>query len=399
MEKTTMEVLNGNRAASYGVILSKPHVIAAYPITPQTPLIEYIAQAIADGELDAKSLEVESEHSAMSALEGASLAGARTFTATSSQGLAYMYEPVYRASTLRLPIVMNIANREMDSPQTLWCGHSDSVGVRSAGWIQFYAENNQEILDTTIQAFKIAESKAVLLPVMVCYDGFFLSHSSEPVEIPNQNDVDSFLPPYQPNQAILDPENPMAIDPLTPSSLLTSYRYKQVKAMEASKEVIKNVNKEYYNKFGRNYHGLIEAYKCEDAEAILVTTGSMTGTARYIVDKFRLEGNRLGLIKLRVLSPFPAEELVKHTSQAKAIGVIDRHVQFYSGTGTAYLELKSALYDHESQPIVIAFIAGLGGAEIGIKELQQAAKTTLNAAKKNEKPKENIWLNLQGGSK
>ena len=238
-----VRVMDGNMAAAYGAMLCKPTVLAAYPITPQTPLVEYLASFVTDGKLKAEMVEVESEHSALSVLHGACLAGGRVFTGTSSQGLALMYEPYIRTSTLRLPIVMAIANREMISPQTVWGGQQDAVTLRDAGWIQIYCENNQEIIDSIVMGYRIAEDKGVLLPLNVCYDGFYLSHMSEGVIVPPQRLVDGFLPPFTIDHIKLDPREPMSVDPLTPGDLLTEYRFKHVEAMERAKEVIDRVDR------------------------------------------------------------------------------------------------------------------------------------------------------------
>lgn len=365
-------VLNGNKAAAYGAKLARVQMTAAYPITPQTPLVEYLAEFVAKGELDAEMVEVESEHSALSVLQGAALAGSRTFTGTSSQGLALMYEPYIRTSTLRLPIVMGIATREVISPQTVWGGQQDALTVRDAGWIQFYVEDNQELLDTVIMAFRVAEDKRVLLPVNVCYDGFYLSHMSERVELPDQEKVDAFLPAYEPTHIVLDPERPMAVDPLTPGNLLTEYRYKHVQALNRARQVIAEVDGEYGRLFGRSYGGLVDSYRLQDADLALVTLGSMTGTARVAIDRARDEGLAVGLVKLRVLRPFPAEELRSYLAGMKAVGVVDRNVCFGWGTGMVYMELLSALCGSEITPRCIDFIDGLGGCDITLEHLLKA---------------------------
>src|SRR5208337_3132877 len=275
-----VEVLNGNMAAAHAARLARPAVIAAYPITPQTPVVEYLTQFHADGALDCEMSEVESEHSAMSILTGAALTGVRCYTATSSQGLALMYEPYFRASTLRLPIVMNIVNREMISPQTVWGGPQDSLTLRDAGWIQLYVEDNQEILDTTIQAFLVGEHPDVLLPVNVCYDGFYLSHMSERVEVPDPQDVDAYLPPYRSRHIIIDPDQPMAVDPLTNGRLLMEYRRKHLAAQCAALGVIDRADAEYSARFGRSWGGVVEEYRTEGADYLMISLGSVCGALR-----------------------------------------------------------------------------------------------------------------------
>jgi pyruvate ferredoxin oxidoreductase alpha subunit/phenylglyoxylate dehydrogenase alpha subunit len=331
-----IEVMNGNKAAATAAMLCRPDVVAAYPITPQTPVVEYLTQFHADGLLDAAMSEVESELSAMSILTGSSLAGARTFTATSSQGLALMYEPYFRASTLRLPIVMAIINREMISPQTLWGGPQDALTVRDAGWLQIYVEDNQEILDTLIMAFRLAEDSNVLLPVNVCYDGFYLSHMAERVELPEQKLVDGFLPPYKPSHIKLDPKTPMAVDPLTNGPLLTEYRLRHTEGQYNALGLLDRLDEEFGKIFGRRYGGLVEEYRNDDSEATLVTMGSMTGVAREAVDRAREEGKKIGLLKLRMIRPFPERRIIAALKGKKAFGVVDRRVSFGWGTGITY---------------------------------------------------------------
>ncbi|WMJ76550.1 MULTISPECIES: phenylglyoxylate dehydrogenase [unclassified Sedimentibacter] len=386
-----IKVLDGNHAAAIGAILSKPDVVAAYPITPQTPLVQHFSQYVADGVMDSTIVEPESEHSAMSVLTGASLAGARTFTATSSQGLALMYEPYFRASTMRLPIVMNIVNREMISPQSVWGGPQDSLTVRDAGWIQIYVEDNQEILDMTIQAFKIAENNDVLLPINICYDGFYLSHMTEGVEVPLQEEVNAFLPPYKPTHVKLDPETPMAVDPLTPGNYLQYYRELHMAAMDNAKRVIKEVNDEFAKKFGRDYFGLVEPYRMEDAEYVLVTLGSLTGSARIAVDLAREKGVKCGLIKIRSLRPFPVDEVNEFLKNAKAIGVIDRNVSFGWHTGIVYQEIKSAISSLDPIPTV-PFIGGLGGEDLTTNLMVEALDSVIKAGENKQLENRAHWL-------
>jgi len=299
--------MTGNYAASYGCALSKPDVIAAYPITPQSSVVEKLSLMVANKEIDAKIVEVESEHSSMSVVQGAVMAGSRSFTATSAQGLALMYEPYFRMSTLRLPMVMAIVNREMTSPEGVWGGQQDSISVRDAGWIQVYVESNQEILDMIIQGYKITENKDVLIPLNVCYDGFFLSHLYEGVEIPEQDKVDSFLGSYDGSHCLLDPEEPLAVDPLTPGPLLMKYRENHLQGMQNAKKVIQKVDKQFKEIFGREYGGMVERYRCNDADIVIITTGSMTGTAKDVIDKKREQGLKVGLLKMRFLRPFPVD--------------------------------------------------------------------------------------------
>lgn len=386
------DVMNGNNAAAVGAALCNPDVIAAYPITPQTPIVEYLTQFAADGKLDSKLSEVESELSAISVLTGASLAGSRVFTATSSQGLSLMYEPYFRVSTLRLPVVMAIVNREMISPQTVWGGPQDSLSVRDSGWLQIYVEDNQEILDTIIQAYKIAENEDVLLPINVAYDGFYLSHMTEKVFIPEQEKVNQFLPEYHPEHIKLDPENPMAVDPLTNGNLLMEYRHKHLKAQQNALSIIEDVDKEFEKTFGRSYGGLVEEYRSEDAEVVLITMGSMTGAGKEAVDIKREQGVKVGLLKIRVVRPFPAEKVLNVLKDKEAFGVVDRNVSFGWNTGIIYQEIRSALYDNQKQVPCIPFIGGLGGEDIRVRHMELVIDKILETASKKEINKEPIWL-------
>lgn len=389
-----IQVLNGNKAAAIGAAMCRPGVIAAYPITPQTPIVEYLAEFAAEGIIDSSISEVESELSAMSVLTGASLAGSRTFTASSSQGLALMYEPYFRASTLRLPIVMAIANREMISPQTLWGGPQDSLTVRDAGWLQIYVEDNQEILDTIIMAFRIAEDKNILLPINVCYDGFYLSHMAERVEIPEQSQVDAFLPEYVPEHILLDPRRPMAVDPLTNGYLLTEYRLKHMMAQQNALKLIDELDAEYGAKFGRSYGGAIEEYRCEDAEYVLVTMGSMTGAAKECVDRARADGKAVGLLKMRMVRPFPAERVAAVLKGKRSYGVIDRNVSFGWNTGIIYQEICAAMNRMGALVPNVPFICGLGGEDITMRHIDYAIERILECGN-GKTQHDTIWLNRE----
>jgi pyruvate ferredoxin oxidoreductase alpha subunit/phenylglyoxylate dehydrogenase alpha subunit len=388
-------VVDGNKAAAYGAKLSRPTVIAAYPITPQTPLVEYLSTFVAEGQLKAEMVQVESEHSALSVLQGAALAGSRVFTATSSQGLALMYEPYIRTSTLRLPIVMCIVGREVISPQSVWGGQQDSITARDAGWIQIYVENNQEIVDSIIQAYKIAEDKRVLLPVNVCFDGFYLSHMTERIILPGQMAVDEFLPPWKNEHILLDPREPMAVDPLTPGDLLTEYRYKHVQAMKKAKDVIGEVDKQFGKMFNRHYGGMLQTYRYDDADVVILTMGSMTGTARVAVDIAREQGLKTGLLKIRTLRPFPREELSGLLKDKSAVGVIDRNVCFGWSSGTVFMEIKSALSDLRDRPPIIGFIDGLGGNDITLDHFQRVFSMLEELAKGKKMEREITWLGLE----
>jgi len=384
------KVITGDHAVAIGAKLSRVEVVPAFPITPQTLIIEHIADFVNDGEMDAKFLTMESEHSVMSAAAAAEAAGARVFTATSSQGLAFMHEMVYATAPMRLPVVMANANRTLGGPPGIWCEHNDSMGVRDSGWLQVYVEDNQEALDMIIQAYRIAEDKRVLLPVMPCLDGFVLTHTVEPVEIPEQQDVDSFLPPYDP-EVILDPARPAMIGTFMPAEYIMELRRQTAGAVESAKTVIQEVNDEFAKLFGRNYGGLIDTYQMDDAEVALVTMGTVTSTSRQIVDELRHEGKKVGLIKLRFFRPFPIEELKNALKDTAAVGVVDRSLS-YIGGGPAFNEVRSALYGL-SIPI-INHLAGLGGRDVTEMQIRKMFELTLQAAKGEVKLI--YWHNTRG---
>lgn len=392
--KSMRQVMTGNKAAATAAKLCRPGILAVYPITPQTTLLEYLCDFVARGELDATMVEVESEHSVMSVLAGAAKAGSRTFTGTSGQGLLYMCEPYVSVSTSRLPMVMCIVNREIISPTTVWGGHQDAMTLRDAGWIQIYVEDNQEILDAVIMAFKVAEDPQILLPVNVCYDGFYLSHTAAVVEVPSQEDVDRFLPPYQQTHMALDPNNPMSVDPLMPGDLLTEYRYKHMEALKKAKKKIGEVDHEFGRAFGRSYGGLVEGYRSADAEYLIVTMGSATGTARVAVDQVRDKGIPFGLVKLRAFRPFPAEELVELFRGKKAVGFLDRNVCFGWGSGTLFMEASSAMAAEGLNVPRVDFIGGLGGADITLRQLNGAIQKVVDVASRSL-THEVHWLGIE----
>jgi pyruvate ferredoxin oxidoreductase alpha subunit len=385
------KVITGDHAVAIGAKLCRVEVVPAYPITPQTLIIEHIADFVSDGEMDAKFLTMESEHSVMSAAAAASAAGARVFTATSSQGLAFMYEMLYATAPMRLPVVMANANRTLTAPPGIWCEYNDSMGVRDSGWLQVYVEDNQEALDMVIQSYRIAEDKRVLLPVMPCLDGFVLTHTVEPVEIPEQRDVDSFLPAYKPD-IILDPAMPAMIGTFMPAEYIMEMRRQTVEAVESAKKVIAEINDGFAKLFGRNYGGMIDTYQIEDAEAVLITMGTVTSTSREIVDELRRAGKKVGIVKLRFFRPFPSEELRKVLSGASAVGVFDRSISYHGG-GPAYNEVCSALFG-TAIPIV-NHLAGLGGRDVTKEQIIKMFEITLKAAK-GEKVKVINWHNTRG---
>lgn len=367
----TKKVMTANKAVAEAVKLAKPQVIPVYPITPQTSISETLAQFVADGDIDAEYIRVESEHSAISAALGASGAGVRVFTATSSQGLMLMHEIVFAAAGMRAPIVMADANRSISAPLSIWNDQQDSIAQRDAGWIQIYAEDGQESLDSILTAYKISENPGVLLPSMVCLDGFILTHTVEPVDIPSHEEVDKFLPKYTPKHAFLDPTNPMSLGTFTDPNYYMEARYQVEQAMENSMNVIEEVNKEFEEIFGRKY-GFVEEYRCDDAEIIIVAMGSICSTIRVCIDDMRQRGEKVGLLKVRVYRPFPAEYIKKAVANADQIAVIDKNISFGVG-GALYNDIKAKI-DVEAYD----FIIGLGGRDITpdhIDEIVEKTKT------------------------
>jgi len=382
-----VRAVTGNVAASIGAALCRPDVIAAYPITPQSAVVEYLAQMIADGKLDSTMVQVESEHAAMNLVMGAAAAGGRVFTASSAQGLALMYEPYFRMSTLRFPMVMAIASRDMTSPETIWSGQQDTMSVRDSGWMQVYVENNQEIMDMVIQGFRLAEEKEILIPVTVCYDGFYLSHLTERVDVPDADKMKEFLPPYK-ARTVLDPNSPIALDPLTPGPIFWRYRANHLRAMQKALTKIDEVNNEFAKMFGRNWGGAIQTYRCEDAEIVITTIGSMTGTAREAVDAARENGIKVGLLKVRYMRPFPAQQVAEVLKGKRAWTAVDRSVNFGWNAGSVYVEAKAAIGDNT--PVGFSVIAGLGGADIAIHDFYKVIEL-LNSDEGSRRV-ETLWL-------
>jgi pyruvate/2-oxoacid:ferredoxin oxidoreductase alpha subunit len=383
------KIMVGNHAVSWGVMLARAEVIPAYPITPQTTIVEELSVLCADGRLNAKFIPVESEHSAMACCVGASAAGVRTFTATSGQGLALMHEMLHWASGARLPIVMANVNRALGSPWNIWGEQTDSLSQRDTGWLQLYCESNQEVLDTTIQAFKIAEE--IHLPVMLNLDAFFLSHTAEPVEIPEQKRVDDFLPRYQP-EFRLDPKKPYSFGCLTPPEYFMEFRYKIQQSMLQGKEVSRRVDEEFGQSFGRKY-GLIEAYRCDGADLILVTSGAIASTARVVVDALRQKGRKVGMVKVRLFRPFPQEELYAVLRDVEKVAVVDRNVSFGVGGIFAH-ELNAAFCNEKTRPPIFSYIAGLGGRDVTPQVLNDVVYQTY---KRSQPEKHSVWVGMRNG--
>ncbi len=361
------EFLSGNHAAAYGARLARPQVIAAYPITPQSPIYEKLSEWDGKGELGARMMRVESEHSAMAACIAASLTGARTFTATASQGLALMHELLHFASGMRVPVVMVNVNRALAAPWSFWSEQTDSLAQRDTGWLQFYVADNQEALDTVIQAFKISE--ALLLPTMVVLEAFYTSHFMEPVEVPDQKEVDEFLPPYVP-AVKLDPRNPAIFNQTVTQSQYAKFRISRQKSMEEAPGVIDAVDREYGERFGRNY-GFLEGYQTEDADTILVTAGTIGSTARVVIDRRRENGRKAGLVRIRLFRPFPRGPCIEALRHAKRIAVIDRNISL-GQEGIFCEELKSALYASGIRVPVFGFVMGLGGTNVSPQHIERA---------------------------
>lgn len=380
--------IEGSEAVALAAKLADVDVIAAYPITPQTHIVETLSRYVADGELDAEFMNVESEHTALSACVGAAAIGSRVFTATASQGLALMHEILYIASGYRLPIVMAVANRALSAPLSIWCDHSDSMAERDSGWIQFYVESSQEAFDTTLQAFKISEDKRVLLPVMVCLDGFILSHVIEAVDVLDKEAVAKFLPKFSPKY-VLDPNRPITMGAWTSPEFYLEFKKQQEEALREAKKCIAEVNEQYGRLFGRKYgNGFIETVQIEDADVVFVTLGSMTGVARVAVNKLRDNGMRVGLVRIRSFRPFPAEEIREAVKTAKVIAVASRDISLGSFGGAALSEVRSALYESNKKPHVVGYVLGLGGRDIKVEDFLTIAKKSYEVLRRDRVEKD-----------
>ena len=379
-------VLEGSHAVSEAVRLAKVQVMSAYPITPQTHIVESLSEYCSDGTMNARFLCVESEHSAMAAVIGASSAGVRTFTATSSQGLALMHELLHWSSAARLPIVMAEVNRALAPGWNIWMDQTDSLAQRDTGWIQLYCEDGQEVFDTTLQAYRLAET--VNLPVMVVLDAFFLSHTFEPVDIPDQELVDRFLPPFSPRIS-LDTSNPFAMGQMAPPNVYMEMRHDIEKAMEQVSNIFTKVEKEFTEIFGRTY-GQVEKVFCDDAQVIMVVTGTAASTCRKVISDLRSQGEKVGMLKLKMFRPFPRDLIRKHLGHVQKIAVVDRNFSF-GASGIFAQEIRAALYNKHDHPPVFGYIAGLGGRDVTPEILSEIYWETKN----NTTPKnESVWIGL-----
>ncbi|MDO8606454.1 MAG: transketolase C-terminal domain-containing protein [Phaeospirillum sp.] len=392
-------VCDGNEAAAWGACLSRPDMVAVYPITPQSSLVEYLAKFIAEGKMTADLVDVEGEHSVLSVLHGACLAGARTYSATSAQGLAFMFEPYFRTPSLRMPMVVSLVTRDAVSPTCVWGGQQDAMTVKEVGWIHMYCETQQEILDTIPIAYKVAEHPDVMLPVNVNHDGNYLSYGVARVELPDQEIVDSFLGEKNVNwHACLDPERPMAVDPLTGGaggigpSTFVKYRKGQCSGMQMALQVIEEAHADWGKRTGRYWSPLIEEYRMEDAEVALVTIGSMTGAAKDAVDEARLDGRKVGIVKIKTFRPFPVQRIAKALSKVRAIGVVDRAVNFGWNSGPVFQEVLGALYHLPVRIPAMSFIGGLAGADITVEHFARAIDRT-NRLAAGEAATLPVWLN------
>ena len=369
-------------AVSEAVKLANVDVISAYPITPQTHIVEHLSELVADGELQAAFIPVESEHSALSAAVGAAAVGARSYTATSSQGLALMHEIMFIVSSIRMPLVMTVVNRALSAPINIWNDLSDIMPERDCGWIQLFAINGQEAIDLTLQAFKIAEDPRVLLPVVVNLDGFVLSHVIEPVELPDQETVDGFLPPYKPVLR-LDPDHPVTIGAFGSPDVFMEVKKQVEEALIDSQKVITEVWKDFGNRFGRHYKP-IESYQAKGADTLLVTMGSISETAMTAVDRLREKGEKVGLLHIRLWRPFPFKEFFQAIRGAKALAVVDRALVPGGMGGPVGLEIKSALFDKTDRPYVADFVAGLGGRDLTVELFEEMVEKAKRYAQKQK---------------
>jgi len=360
--KKTKKGIEVSIAASIAAQLARVEVVAAYPITPQTHIVEHLSELVANGELDAVYINVESEHSAMSACCGSSAAGARTFTSTSAQGLELMHEILFIASGMRLPIVMATVNRALSAPLSIWGDHSDIMAARDTGWIMLFCENGQEVVDSIIMAFKIAEDRRVLLPVMVNLDGFSLSHVIEPIEFPSQEDVDRFLPPYNPLYT-LHPDKPVTMGAYAMPELYTEAKYAQEMAIVNSKEVVAKVMEEFGKKFGRSYN-VIEAYNTQKADCVFVALGSVGENIKTAINELKEQGKEAGLVSIRLLRPFPSDELISALKDKKRVVVIERVMPGGAANGPLFHEISSLMYLNGIDIKMENYIAGLGGRDI-----------------------------------
>lgn len=374
------ERLSGNEAVATAMKQINPDVVAAFPITPSTEIPQYFSTFVANGSVDTEFVAVESEHSAMSACIGAQAAGARAMTATSANGLSLMWEMIYIASSLRLPIVLNLVNRAVSGPLNIHNDHSDAMGVRDAGWVMLFSENNQEAYDNTLMANRIAENKDVQLPIMVCQDGFITSHSIENIELEEDSEVKKFVGEYHPEHYLLNKQEPIAVGPLDLQAYLFEHKAQQAEALKNAKKVILDVSKEFEAWTGRHY-GLFEEYKLDDAEIAIVCMNSTAGTTKYVVDNLRAKGIKAGLLKIRVYRPFPGEEVAKALSHLKAIAVLDKSDSLNAIGGALFEDVSSSMYVNNSHVPMCNYVYGIGGRDTTANDIESVYTDLIEIAK------------------
>lgn len=387
------ERLSGNEAVATAMKQINPDVVAAFPITPSTEIPQYFSTFVSNGQVDTNFVAVESEHSAMSACIGAEAAGSRTMTATSANGLSLMWEMIYIASSLRLPIVLSLVNRAVSGPLNIHNDHSDAMGARDSGWIQLFSENNQEAYDNTIMAIRIAEHKNVLLPTMVCQDGFITSHSIENIELLEDEKVKEFVGTYKPDHYLLDKQNPIAVGPLDLQAYLFEHKAQQAEAMKNAKKVILEVSKEFEKLTGRKYD-LYEKYKLDDAEYVIICMNSTAGTAKRAADELREQGIKAGVLKVRVFRPFPGEEIAKELANAKAVAVLDKADSLNGQGGALYEDVVSGMYNEQLTIPTVNYIYGIGGRDTTVKDIQLVYQDLQKINGKAENPYR--YLGLRG---
>ena len=392
------ERLSGNEAVATAMKQINPDVVAAFPITPSTEIPQYFSTFVANGSVDTEFVAVESEHSAMSACIGAEAAGSRAMTATSANGLSLMWEMIYIASSLRLPIVMNLVNRAVSGPLNIHNDHSDAMGVRDAGWIMLFSENNQEAYDNNLMAHKIAENKDVQLPIMICQDGFITSHSIENIELESDEEVKKFVGEYHPEHYLLNKKEPMAIGPLDLQAYLFEHKAQQGYAMKAAKQVILDVSKEFEKWTGRHYD-LFEEYKLDDAEIAVVCMNSTAGTTKAVVDKLREQGIKAGLLKIRVYRPFPGEEVAKTLSHLKAVAVLDKSDSLNAIGGALFEDVVSSMYVAKQNVPVVNYVYGIGGRDTTEKEINSVYTDLVEIAKNGKVEDPYRYLGLRKEAK
>ena len=389
------ERLSGNEASATAMKQINPDVVAAFPITPSTEIPQYFSTFVSNGQVDTEFVAVESEHSAMSACIGAEAAGARAMTATSANGLSLMWEMIYIASSLRLPIVMSLVNRAVSGPLNIHNDHSDAMGVRDSGWIQLFSENNQEAYDNLIMAHRIAEHKDVLLPLMVCQDGFITSHSIENIELIEDDKVKEFVGKYKPEHYLLDDKNPMAIGPLDLQAYLFEHKRQQAEAMKNAKKVILDVAKDFEKLTGRKY-GFFEEYKLDDAEIAIVCMNSTAGTAKYTIDRLREKGIKAGLLKVRVFRPFPGEEIAEALKNVKAIAVLDKADSLNAAGGALYEDVVTGLYNKKLSIPTVNYVYGIGGRDTKSDDIEKVFNDLSEIVKDGKVDNHYRYLGVRG---